>query len=45
MSIDFEAVKSSFSFTLALTKIIYCSSACATISHRFLAKNGNFQGP
>jgi hypothetical protein len=31
LSIDFKAVKSSFSFTLTLTKIIYCSSAGAMV--------------
>jgi hypothetical protein len=31
LSIDFEAVKSSFSLALTLTKIIYRSSAGATV--------------
>jgi hypothetical protein len=31
LSIDFEAVKSSFSLTLTLIKIFHCSSAGATV--------------
>jgi hypothetical protein len=53
LTIDFEVIKSSFSFTLTLTKIIFCGSAGATVvrsilsrvanKQRFLAKNGHFK--